>query len=86
MFKNVHKFVRKRKKVNNFIDARGKKVDNRLYAGEERSTLLNNISKLGGVLNMSYVIYEGGWPFCYEMSRRGVGGGGKKKVKFGLRN
>ena len=28
MFENVQKFVRKRKKVNNFIYARGKKVDN----------------------------------------------------------
>ena len=32
---------------------------------------------------MSYVIYEGGWPFCYEMSRRGVGGGGKKRSNLG---
>ena len=43
MFENVQKFVRKRKKVDNFIYARGKKVNNCLYAPEKRSTLLNNI-------------------------------------------
>ena len=32
MSKNVQKFVRKRKKVDNFIYARGKMVDNCLYA------------------------------------------------------
>ena len=36
MFENVQKFVRKRKKVNNFIYARGKKVDNCLYAREKK--------------------------------------------------
>ena len=44
MFENAQKFVRKRKKVDNFIYDRGKKFDNCLYAREKRSTLLKTIN------------------------------------------
>ena len=42
MFKNVQKFVRKRKKVDNFIYARGKKFDNCLYAREKKVDFAEN--------------------------------------------
>ena len=42
MFENVQKFVRKRKKVDNFIYARRKKFDNCLYARENKVDFAEN--------------------------------------------